>query len=174
MDGQLEQRDGRWQLRFDRKLPHPPEKVWRAITEPEHLTAWFPFDIEGERAAGAPVLFVFRNGEAPPFEGEMTVYEPPRVLELRWGGNETVRLEVQPDGEGSVLTLLNTFDEPGKASRDAAGWHVCLDALGYHLDGADAPWTPRERWEHVHQTYVERLGPEASAIGPPAPAVESA
>jgi len=33
---------GRWRLRFTRTLDHPPEKVWRAITEPEHLRAWFP------------------------------------------------------------------------------------------------------------------------------------
>ena len=40
--GRLEQlEDGRWRLRFTRTLEHPPEKVWRAITEPEHLAHWF-------------------------------------------------------------------------------------------------------------------------------------
>ena len=29
MQGQLEQIDGRWQLRFTRKRAHRPEKVWR-------------------------------------------------------------------------------------------------------------------------------------------------
>ena len=48
MYGELEQRsDGRWRLRFTRALAHPPEKVWRAITEPEHLAQWFPTTIEG-------------------------------------------------------------------------------------------------------------------------------
>ncbi|TMD22380.1 MAG: hypothetical protein E6I99_10200 [Chloroflexi bacterium] len=42
MEGQLEQRNGRWQLTFVRKLPHSPEKVWKALTEPEHLKGWFP------------------------------------------------------------------------------------------------------------------------------------
>ena len=42
MYGELEQlNDGRWRLRFTRALAHPPEKVWRAITEPEHLASWF-------------------------------------------------------------------------------------------------------------------------------------
>jgi len=166
VDGQLEQSEGRWQLRFTRKLRHPPEKVWRAITEPEHLAAWFPFDVEGERAAGASVRFVARKGELPDIEGEIAVYDPPSVLELRWSG-ESLRFELQPDGDGSVLTFLNGFDELGKAARDAAGWHSCLDVLTYHLDDREAPWDPTERWSQVHESYVERFGPEASTIGPP-------
>ena len=57
--------------------------------------------------------------------------------------------------------------EVGKAARDAAGWHACLDILGHHLAGEKPPWSPVERWDQVHAQYVERLGPEASTIGPP-------
>src|SRR5438105_10315698 len=53
--GELERAGDRWLLRFVRRLPHPPEKVWRALTEPEHVAAWFPADIEGERRSGAPL-----------------------------------------------------------------------------------------------------------------------
>src|ERR687886_288618 len=87
-DGQLEEHAGRWRLRFERRLAHPPERVWRAITEPDDLRAWFPFDIEGDRAAGAPLRFVFRDGEAEPFEGRMVDFDAPRALELEWGGGE--------------------------------------------------------------------------------------
>ncbi|MGH8944855.1 MAG: SRPBCC family protein [Acidimicrobiia bacterium] len=164
--GRLEQIDDRWQLRFTRRLPHPLEKVWRALTEPEHLAAWFPTTIEGERAAGAALRFAFHEGEAPPLDGEMLTYEPPRVLEFRWD-DDTLRFELQPDGDGTVLTLLNTFDELGRASRDAAGWHECLDLLGYHLTGEHPPWAPGQKWGEVHPDYVEQFGPEASTIGPP-------
>jgi uncharacterized protein YndB with AHSA1/START domain len=168
VDGQLEQRDGRWQLRFTRVLPHRPEKVWRALTEPEHLAAWFPTDIEGERANGAALRFVFRNGEGAAVEGKMIRYDPPSLLEFQWGGDETLRFDLQPEGDGTVLTFVNTFDELGKAARDAAGWHSCLDLLGYHLNDEEAPWSPTERWQQVHESYVGRFGPEASTIGPPA------
>src|SRR5436309_190483 len=67
--------DGRWRLRFTRTLPYPREKVWRAITEPEHLEHWFPTTIEGERAAGAPLRFAFPKNQAPPMEGQMLAYE---------------------------------------------------------------------------------------------------
>jgi uncharacterized protein YndB with AHSA1/START domain len=167
VEGQLEQSDGRWRLRFTRRLPHPPEKVWRALTEPEHLAAWFPTDIEGERMAGAALRFVFRNGEGPAIDGEMIAYDPPSLLELRWGNEETLRFELQSDGEGTFLTFFNTFDELGKAARDAAGWHACLDALAHHLDGTEARGKPAERSQQLHKSYIERFGPEASTIGPP-------
>lgn len=166
-EGQLEQVGGRWRLRFTRRLAHPPEKVWRALTEPEHLAAWFPTDIEGDRAAGAALRFVFREGEGPVIDGAMLVYDPPSVMELRWG-DETLRFELRRDGDGCVLTFQDTFDEIGKAARDAAGWHACLDLLAYDLDGERAPWKPGERWQEVHGGYVARFGPAAATIGPPA------
>jgi uncharacterized protein YndB with AHSA1/START domain len=61
VDGQLQQQDGRWRLRFERRLAHPPEKVWLALSEPEHLAAWFPTDIQGDRVAGAPLRFEYRD-----------------------------------------------------------------------------------------------------------------
>jgi len=166
VDGRLERKDDRWQLRFTRTLPHPPEKVWRALTEPEHLAAWFPADIQGERVAGAALRFVHRDGAGPTVGGEMIRYDPPSLLELSWGG-DILRFELRPDDGGTVLTFVNTFDERGKAARDAAGWHACLDLLGYELDQEPPPWSPRERWQIVHDGYVERFGPEASTIGPP-------
>jgi len=90
---------------------------------------------------------------------------PPSLLEFRWG-SDTIRFEVAPRESGSTLTLIDTIDELGKAARDGAGWHVCLDALEHALDGTDAPSMP-ERWSAVHEDYVKKFGPEASTIGPP-------
>jgi uncharacterized protein YndB with AHSA1/START domain len=36
--------------------PHAPEKVWRALTQPQHLQAWFPDNVEGDFEPGAPGL----------------------------------------------------------------------------------------------------------------------
>ena len=39
------QKDGeKWTLVLVRDLPHPPAKVWKALTDPEHLREWAPFD----------------------------------------------------------------------------------------------------------------------------------
>lgn len=167
MYGTLDQLDdGRWQLRFTRTLKHPQEKVWRAVTEPEHLAHWFPTTIEGERVAGAALRFSFPGDRWPPFEGEMTAYEPPSVLEL-WWGPDLIRIELRPTPEGTELTLLDTLEDRGKAARDGAGWHTCLDGLQAALDGDEDPRAAMNQWSQVHPRYVESFGPEAATIGPP-------
>jgi uncharacterized protein YndB with AHSA1/START domain len=156
--------DGRSVLRFRRHLHHPPEKVWRALTEDGHLAEWFPTTIEGPRQAGASLRFSFRNGEAEAFDGEMLAFAPPSLLELRWA-DDVLRFELEPAGAGSVLNLTVTFPEHGKAARDGAGWHVCLERLESECDGTTPP--ADDRWRVVHARYVEALGPEASTVGPP-------
>ena len=153
--------NGRW--------PHPPEKVWRALTEPEHLAAWFPSDIEGDREVGAKLRFVFRNGEGPPSDGEMLVYDPPTTLEFRWERG-ILRFDLRPEGEGCVLTFVDTFDELGKASRDGAGWHACLDVLADHLAGRATPRhqprsTGRPSTPATWRRSVPRPPPSAPAGG---------
>jgi uncharacterized protein YndB with AHSA1/START domain len=164
--GELECRGRTAVLRFTRRLGHPPEKVWRALVEPEHLTAWFPTTIDGERTVGARLRFRHRDDLAEPFDGEMLAFEPPSLLELRWGP-DVLRFELEPDGDGTLLTFTDTLEEIGKAARDGAGWHECLDRLLYVLASQTPPWSPAERWREVHDGYVERLGPEASTIGVP-------
>jgi uncharacterized protein YndB with AHSA1/START domain len=167
--GTLEQADGLSILRFERRLAQPRERVWRALTEDAELAAWFPTTMEGPRRAGAALRFAFPQGEAAPFDGEMLACAPPSLLELRWG-DDVLRFELEPDegSGGCTLRLRVTFPEHGKAARDAAGWHVCLERLALTLDGVEPPPDPSEqRWRVVHRVYVERLGPEASAIGPP-------
>ncbi len=164
--GDLERGGDRSILRYRRRLAHPPRTVWRALTEDVHLAGWFPTTIEGHRVAGAPLRFSFRESEGEPFDGEMLAFDPPTLMELRWG-DDVLRFELVPDGAGSVLVLTVTLPEHGKAARDGAGWHVCLDQLEHVCDGTALPFEPPDRWREVHRVYVERLGPEASAIGPP-------
>jgi uncharacterized protein YndB with AHSA1/START domain len=158
--------DGWWQLRFERTYPYPVEKVWAAVTGPEHLAAWFPTTIDGPRETGRALRFTFPEDQAPPFDGEVLAYQPPSVFEFRWGPDR-IRFEVAGSGRSTSLTLLHAFDERGKAARDAAGWHVCLDALAAALDGGAGPRARMSSWSDVHSGYVERFGPEASTVGPP-------
>jgi uncharacterized protein YndB with AHSA1/START domain len=169
-DGTLEQAGDRWRLRFTRRLAHPPAKVWRAITEAEHLDAWFPSTVEGDRAPGAKLRFDFSADPNVPdamvLDGEVLEWQPPERFAFLWGEDE-LRFELAPDGDGTVLTFTDTFDEQGKAARDAAGWHTCLVLLGHHVDGDEPPAPSEELWAQVHPAYVEKFGPEAATVGPP-------
>jgi uncharacterized protein YndB with AHSA1/START domain len=168
--GTLSRQDGRWILRFTRRLAHPREKVWRAVTEPEHLAVWYPQQIVGERRAGAPLRFVSSTGGdggdgGDGFDGLMMVFDPPSVLEFTWGA-DLLRIELEADGPGTLLTLTDTFDDLGKAARDAAGWHECLGRLAGELDGTPPPaWG--QSWRQLHRVYLAALGPDAATIGPP-------
>jgi uncharacterized protein YndB with AHSA1/START domain len=164
MNGTLEQVGGRWRLRFTRRLRHNPETVWRAITEPDQLKAWFPDHLSGDFVVGGRLTFSHGSAAIPDFSGEVRAVESPRLLEFTWG-TDLLRFEIEPNDDGCTLTLLDTFDELGKAARDAAGWHVCLDHLASNLDGDDPP--DSRDWQQVHSGYVEAFVPEASTVGPP-------
>lgn len=166
MQGQLEQVGAAWRLRFTRHLAHSAEKVWRAVIEPEHRVHWFPDRMIGEVTLGAKLRFESDYVDGGFFEGEVLAVEPPTLLEFSWG-TDLIRIEIEPTADGCVLTLLDTIDEVGKAARDGAGWHVCLDKLERHLDGAAPEWSDGDRWSELHPGYVSTFGPAAATIGPP-------
>jgi uncharacterized protein YndB with AHSA1/START domain len=164
--GTLERQGDLAVLRYERHLAYPPAKVWRAITEPEHLADWFPTTIEGERTPGAALTFSFREMKLDSFAGKMRMFDPPSLLEFEWG-DDTLRFELSAETGGTRLQLTVTFVELGKVARDGAGWHACLDRLVHLVDGTDVSWEGEGRWRDVHPVYVERFGPELSALGPP-------
>jgi uncharacterized protein YndB with AHSA1/START domain len=161
-DGHLEQVGDRWEIRFTRTLAHSPEKVWRAITDPEHRQAWFPDTAVGDfTTPGARLRFEYPGGS---FDGEVLAAEEPLRLELRWG-DDILRFELRPDGAGTVLEFSDTITEVGKGARDTAGWHFCIDRLESALDGTSPDDNPD--WRVLNDRYVDRFGPEAATIGPP-------
>jgi uncharacterized protein YndB with AHSA1/START domain len=164
--GELAAVPGGWKVTFVRTLPHPPDRVWRAVTDPDELAAWFPTTIDGPRTAGAPLTFRFRRGEGPDFTGTLLAYEPPHVLEFLWG-DDRIRIELTAVPVGTRLVLSDTFAEQGKAARDAAGWHTCLAALQAALSSGDGRQDRGTAWPAVHERYRAAFGPLASTIGPP-------
>lgn len=177
MEGTFQIVAGRPTLRFERRLKHPIEKVWRALTDPVELEHWFPTRIESVSAAdadpfvpGGKLRFPFRaakelDGEViPDFEGEILELDPPRLLAYTWA-DDVLRFELIPDGDGCLLVFTDTFTEHGKAARDGAGWHVCLDGLAARLDGAEPP--AEDSWRGRYENYVAVFGPEASTAPVP-------
>ncbi|MEQ1786728.1 MAG: SRPBCC domain-containing protein [Acidimicrobiales bacterium] len=135
--------DGIWTLSYVRHLAHPPEKVWRAITESEHIAAWFPADIVGERRAGADVDMPFWPDIAERFEvaepdthGHIEVWDPPTRFELLWE-DERLRWVLEPTTAGTTLSLTVVVQDATIATDAAAGYHVCLDRLEHLLDTAE-------------------------------------
>ncbi|ASO22897.1 uncharacterized protein YndB with AHSA1/START domain [Actinoalloteichus hoggarensis] len=136
--------DGRFRLRFERDLHHPPATVWRALTEVDELRRWFVDMLDYERTVfaatpGAELRFVPRAEYAglPVGLGVVTEAEPPRLLEYTWG-DETLRWELTGDGSGGCrLVFTAVFPYRGDAAPNAAGWHVGLERLVAILDGRE-------------------------------------
>ncbi|MFC4008577.1 SRPBCC domain-containing protein [Nonomuraea purpurea] len=132
MDNLLRPVGDRWALRFERRIPHPPEKVWRAITEPSHLSQWYPMTAEElDLNVGGAILF--RDEEGTAVRAEITELDPPKTFAFReyeeTTGVHDLRLELAPDGEGCLLTFTHTFADKTWAAQTETGWLRTLDDL---------------------------------------------
>jgi uncharacterized protein YndB with AHSA1/START domain len=163
--GTLEETPAGWELRFVRRLAKPPAVVWRAFVDPDLVARWFPTTIVGDLAAGAALRFDFTEVAADSFAGEVLEADEPRHLVFSWGG-DVLRFDLAEATTGTELTMTVILDERGKAARDGAGWHECLDRLERsQSDAPDVGEAPT--WKQLHAVYVERFGPAASTLGPP-------
>jgi uncharacterized protein YndB with AHSA1/START domain len=164
-------RASRPELVFERVLRHPPERVWSALTTRAELDRWHPTPFELEAREGGRVSFAAGPGIPEMPAGRVIACEPPRLLAYTWGEDE-LRWELSPHEQGCLLRLTHSFDDRFKAARDAAGWHICLDALAGLLDGAPAPADGEPRlpgdWRELNGEYERRFGiPHEQATPPP-------
>ncbi len=100
-------------LHFEFVYPHPPQRVWRALTDSAAIAKWLmPNDFQ-------PMVghkFQFRTKPRPGFDGvvncEVLELEPPRKLVYSWKGgglDTTVTYFLEPAPEGTRLR----FDHAG-------------------------------------------------------------
>ena len=100
-------------LVVERVFPHPPEKLWRALTESKLLAQWM-MNNDFEPVVGQ--RFQFRADPAPNWNGivdcEVLVVEPLRRLSYNWGvgGIESglqwvVQLTLSPSEGGTHLRM---------------------------------------------------------------------
>jgi uncharacterized protein YndB with AHSA1/START domain len=127
---------------FELDLPHPPAKVWRALTDPDWLSRWllpvFGFDL----APGAG--FEFRREPMPGWDGvvhcRVLDVEEPKKLRYSWvvGELDTVVLfTLTPTPGGTHLSMVQSgFAEHQKqnAGGERYGWRMMSAALVALLD----------------------------------------
>lgn len=99
-------------IRREVVYPHPPERVWRALTEPQLVAAWL---MDTDLVAEVGREFTFRTKPAPGFDGivHCKVLEavPPRRLVYSWAGGPSRKHTTQVawtlarEGTGTRLIL---------------------------------------------------------------------
>jgi len=145
--------DDRPALRFERRMPHPVDRVWRAVSEPAELRQWFVATVEWGPDAG-------EEFEAYGEPGRITEVEPPRVLAWDWG-EEGFRFDLEPDGDGTLLVFTHVLVESKRheCAQHAAGWEAYLGRLDALLAGqVISEIQAHDGWIEVNDAYAERFG----------------
>jgi uncharacterized protein YndB with AHSA1/START domain len=158
----------KWTLVLVRELRHPPAMVWNALTDPEQLHEWAPFDAD-RNLGSVGTAHLSTVGAPTPYVSETRVKraDAPKVLEFDWGGRD-IRWELEPLGRGTRLTLWANIHR-GWISMGAAGWHICFDVLDHLLGGqpigrlAGPDAMKVDGWQRLLAEYATQFGVEPPA-----------
>jgi uncharacterized protein YndB with AHSA1/START domain len=100
------------QLTFEAFYPHPPEKVWRALTERDAIRQWL---MENDFVAKVGHRFQLRAKPQPGWsgivEGVVLEVDPPRRLSYTWKNENVdtiVTITLSPTARGTQLRLEHT------------------------------------------------------------------
>lgn len=129
------------------ELPHPPERVWAALTTVEGLAGWFGHRVEGEVRPGAELTMSWDHGHRTTLA--VKVVEPASVFAYCWPVYGTpeddprrtyVEFRLVPAGAGVTLTVTESgfaqLPDEWLASYEGntEGWRSELGELVAYLD----------------------------------------
>lgn len=119
-------------ISFELDLGHPPEKVWRALTDPELLAQWLLPVIGLDLQPGA--AFTFKTQPYPGWDGTVNCrfveIEPMRKLEYTWTVpflDTVVTFTLTPTASGTRLNLVQsgfTADQKRESGGARYGWKM--------------------------------------------------
>ncbi|MGD0189778.1 MAG: SRPBCC domain-containing protein [Rhizomicrobium sp.] len=120
----------------EREFPHPPEKLWRALTQPHLIEEWLMKN-DFEPAVGH--RFTLHADPQANWSGvidcEVMTVEPNRVLAYSWGAlgaGTVVTLTLTPTGTGTHLRVEQSGfspDRPQNFNGARFGWQKFLANL---------------------------------------------
>ena len=160
-------KDGeKWTLILTRDLRHPPEKVWPALTDPEHLREWAPFVVDGNLGTMGSTVNLTWVGTGATQATTVTRADSPEALEYG-----DIRWKLEPLGGGTRLRLWIKIDRRFVAW-GAAGWHIAFDVLDRLLSGnpigriAGSEAMKFAGWQRLIVEYAKLFGLEQPNVSP--------
>ena len=106
-------------ISFDFDLPHPPAKVWRALTDPELLAQWLLPVVDLELAPGA--AFTFKTQPYPGWDGTVSCkvveVEEQKKISYTWVVGDmaldtVVTFTLTPTESGTRMSLVQSGFKP--------------------------------------------------------------
>lgn len=140
--------DGRPEIRLTLRMEAAPERVYRALTEPEELNRWIAKDAKVDlREGGRWDLGFVPEDDADDEEPPMKILElvPNRTLVVSWPDwrgdtsvpTQSVTWLLEPDGDGTRVTLVHSgFVRAVDLSDYPFGWGHFMGRLKRVVEGA--------------------------------------
>ena len=125
-------------ISFEFDLPHAPERVWRALTEPVLLAEWLLPVVGLELEPGA--AFAFKTQPYPGWDGivncRILEIEAHRKLSYTWvvgfGLDTVVTFTLTPTASGTRLTIVQSGFKPDQ-KRESGGARYGWKMMGEKL-----------------------------------------
>ena len=160
-------------LVFVRTLRHAPEQVWIALTDPDQLHQWAPYDRGPEPRRHRPATLTMVGDERVEMPAAVTRSEPPHLLEYTWG-SDRLEWRLDADGGGTRPTLRHTVEALDRAPKVAVrSATCCLGRCAEHLLDGD-PIEPvtgsdamRYGWQRLTMRTPTSLGIEGTPLRRP-------
>jgi uncharacterized protein YndB with AHSA1/START domain len=127
-------------MEFD--LPHPPAKVWRALTDPELVASWL---MANDMRATVGQSFTFKAQPTPWWDGIV------RCKVLESDPHKRLRYTWESSGVDTVVTWTLTPTPSG-------GTKLSLEQSGFQPDAAQAFEGARQGWQKMLAKLQEVLG----------------
>jgi uncharacterized protein YndB with AHSA1/START domain len=125
---------------IEREIPFPPEKIWRALTQPHLIEEWL---MKNDFSPVVGHRFNLRATPQPNWNGvvdcEVLVVEPNKMLSYTWNSGEAdlaiksvVTLSLTPKGAGTLLRMEQTGFRPDQQQNYQGakyGWQHLIGKL---------------------------------------------
>jgi uncharacterized protein YndB with AHSA1/START domain len=124
-------------ISFEFALPHPPAKVWRALTDPALLAEWLLPTVGLELELGSQ--FRFKTDPHPGWDGvvdcRILEIEAHRKLSYTWGVpflDTVVTFTLTPSAAGTQLSIVQSGFKP-EQKRESGGARYGWKMMGERL-----------------------------------------
>lgn len=144
---------------IERRIAARPETVFFYFTDPERYRLWQGVDAELDPRAGGVFRVTMTGRSRSVTSGVFVEIDPPSRIVFTWGweqrdglpegmqgvppGASTVEVELEADGDGTVLRLRHADLSTDEACRfHRSGWDLTLDRLAIVATGGDPGPSP--------------------------------
>ena len=171
-------------LKFERLLPGPIERVWSWIADSDKRAEWLCGGGDTDRPG--TISFEFNHNNLTPhddpfpekykemedgisFQIEVTKVDPPYYMAWYWptdfGANSEIEITLKEEGDQVRLILIQRgYHTEEDLTGSCGGWHTHLDIMADKLNGK----TPKAFWEkheRLAKEYSVRFADVIAGLG---------